>query len=373
MIRLKSPPVFAVLLYTFFGVVGSACAQEQEPPTAEQILSAETAPLFASHEVLKITLEADFHTIRREDRSEEDSQERPAVMHWTNPDGTVETQDIQVETRGIFRLDKRNCEFPPLRINVKKGQVEGTLFEGQDKLKMVSPCKLGQEYWQQYVLAEYLVYRMFNLLSPMSFRVRLVSATFTDTSGEDDEFTKMGFLIEDDDALATRIGGWKVDWNREAQFHPQMLDKRQAIVVDLFQYLIGNTDWSGIQMHNVELIHQPPQMYATVPYDFDFSGIIDTRYATPDPSLGIRSVRERLFRGMCPEEMNRTQEDYEAVYQEFRDKKEEIYDLWRNLEGMEEDRIDRTLEYLDDFYEILNDPRQVQRRLMDQCRSIYGG
>jgi len=373
MIRQKSPYVLALLFFAFFGVVGPACAQEQEPPTAEEIQAAETAPLFASHDLFEITLEADFHTIREEDRSDDDSQERPAVMRWIDSDGTVESQDIQVRTRGRFRLDKRNCDFPPLRLNVRKGEVAGTLFEGQDKLKLVSPCKLGQDYWQQYVLAEYLVYRMFNLLSPMSFRVRLARVTFTDTSGEDDEFTRLAFFIEDDDAMAARMGGVKMDWNMEDQFDPRRLDKRQAILVDVFQFMIGNTDWSGVQMHNVELIHSPPALYATVPYDFDFSGIIDTRYATPAPETGLRRVRDRKFRGMCPDEMNRTEEEYEAVYQVFRDRREELNDLWRNLEGMDEDRVERTVDYLDDFFHILNDPGRVRSWMINQCRRLSGG
>jgi hypothetical protein len=374
MIRLKSTYLPAFLCYTLVGVFGPACAQEQEqtPPTAEEIQAAESAPLFASHQILKITLEADFHTIRREDRSDKDSEERPAIMRWTNPDGSIETQEIQVQTRGIFRLAKRNCDFPPLRLNVKKGQVEGTLFDGQDKLKMVAPCKLGQDYWQQYVLAEYLVYRMFNAFSPLSFRVRLAEVTFTDTSGEDEEFTRIAFLIEDNDALATRNGGWKMDWNSEYQFDPRILESHQGIQVDVFQYMIGNTDWSGVQMHNMELFHRPPATYATIPYDFDFSGIIDARYANPDESLDIRSVRDRKFRGICPDDLNRQPEEYEAVYEEFRQKREELSDLWRNLEGMDEDRVERTLDYLDDFYTILNDPRQVQVRMMNQCRPIRG-
>ncbi|MBT8396714.1 MAG: hypothetical protein KJN92_07100, partial [Gemmatimonadetes bacterium] len=355
MTRLKSPYLAAFFCYTLVGFFGPACAQEpQEPPTVEEIQAAESAPLFSSQEVLQITLQADFHTIRREDRSDKDSEERPAVMSWTNPDGSVETQDVQVQTRGIFRLSKRNCDFPPLRLNVKKGQVEGTLFDGQDKLKMVAPCKLGQDYWQQYVIAEYLVYRMFNVLAEESFRVRPIQVTFTDTSGEDDEFTRIGFLLEDNAALATRKGGWKVDWDTQYQFDPRLLEKHQAILVDVFQFMIGNTDWSGVQMHNVELIHSPPTTYHTVPYDFDFSGIIDTRYANPDESLGLRSVRERRFRGICPEDVFRSGEDYEAVFEEFRQKKEELYDLWRNQEGLDERRLERTLDYLDDFYEILD-------------------
>jgi hypothetical protein len=351
-----------------------ACAQEQEegPPTPEEIQAAESAPLFASHDLLEITLEADFNTIRREDRSDEDSEERPARLEWTNPDGSVEAQDIQIRTRGIFRLMRRNCDHPPLRLNFKTGQVEGTLFEGQDKLKLVVTCKPNQDYWGQYLLAEYLVYRMFNLFSPISFRVRLASVTYVDTSGEDETVTKYAFLIEDDDIMAVRNGGRKVDWSTQYQFDPRLLEERQGILVDIFQYMIGNTDWSGVQMHNMELVRLPPTDYTTVPYDFDFSGIVDARYANPDQSLPIRSVRERLFRGLCPDDLNRSPEAYEAVYQEFRDKREEIYDLWRNQEGLEEGRVERTIDYLDDFFEILDDPRRIQINMINNCRPLFG-
>jgi hypothetical protein len=352
-----------------------ARAQALEPPTEEEVQAAESAPLFGSHELLALTIEADFHTIRREDRSDEDSEERPAVMRWTGSDGSSQTQDIQIQTRGNFRLSTRNCDFPPLRLNVKKGSVEGTIFENQDKLKMVVACKLGQEYWQQYVLAEYLVYRMFNLFTPLSFRVRLAHVTYVDSSGEDDPFTKYAFLIEDDDAMAARNGGVKVDWDTEsgAQFNPVLLEARQAILVDVFQFMIGNTDWSGVEMHNMELFHRPPSTYAIIPYDFDFSGIIDTRYAIPDASLSLRSVRDRKFRGLCPQDLGRSLDIYEPIYQEFRDQKDTIYDLWRNLDGLEEDRVERTLDYLDDFFEILDDPRRIEVYMINQCRRVGGG
>ncbi len=206
MIRLTSPYAAVMACLTLCGAPDGANAQEREPPTPEEVQAAEAAPLFDSHETLELTLEADFHTIRREDRTDEDSEERPAVLRWSGPDGTAAAQDIQIQTRGNFRLARRNCEFPPLRLNVKTDPSKGTVFEGQDKLKLVVPCKLGQDYWEQYVLSEYLVYRTYNLFSPLSFRVRLVRVTYVDSSGEDDTFTRYGFLIEDDDVMATRNG-----------------------------------------------------------------------------------------------------------------------------------------------------------------------
>ena len=343
--------------------------QEPQYPTPEEVQAAEDAPLFTSHEILPITLTADFHTIVREDRSDEDSEERPARLEWTNADGSTETQDIQIQTRGNFRLSKKNCDFPPLRLNVKKGDVEGTLFEGQDKLKLVSPCKLGQDYWQQYVLAEYLVYRMFNLFTPYGFRARLARITYVDESGEDDTFTRYAFLLEDDSDLAKRNGCLKWDWPG-GQLNPVLLDKNKAILVEFFQYMIGNTDWSGAEMHNMELLRDPDGRPITVPFDFDFSGIVDARYAVPDQSLSIRSVRQREFRGFCPDQMHRLPEDYQQVIDLFQERKAEIYDLWRNQEGLEEDRVKDTLEYLDEFYEILDRPDRVQRDMLDQCLRI---
>ena len=366
----KLPALFLILSAALSFPSAEVLAQVPEQPTAEEILGAETAPLFSSHEVLEITLEADFHTIRRDDRNDKDSEERPAIMRWTNPDGTEKIQDIQVQTRGNFRLSRRNCDIPPLRLNVKKEPTEGTIFEGQDKLKLVVPCKLGQDYWEQYLLSEYMIYRMFNLFTPQSFRVRLIRVTYIDTSGEDDSFTRYAFLIEDDDIMALRNDATKVDVEPDAQIHPNRVTRDQAVLVDVFQYMIGNTDWSAVQMHNMELIVRPGTGFTYVPFDFDMSGLVNARYAKPDGTLDIRSVRDRLFRGFCPEQLNRPPELYESTYDMFREKKEEIYGLWRTQEGLDEDQIKNTLEYLDEFFETLGDPDRIQRRMISRCRTI---
>ena len=61
MVRLNPPCLPAFLLWAVVALNSPLCAQEMEAPTAEEIQAAESAPLFTSHEVLEITLEADFH------------------------------------------------------------------------------------------------------------------------------------------------------------------------------------------------------------------------------------------------------------------------------------------------------------------------
>jgi hypothetical protein len=236
-------------------------------------------------------------------------------------------------------------------------------------LKLVVPCKLGQGYWVQYVLSEYLAYRMLNLLTPLSFRVRLAEVKYIDSTGKDEEITRYGFLIEDDSDMAARNGGAKMDWP-SGMVLPTAFEKNYAILVEVFQYLIANTDWSSAKDHNMELVRGPTGQQFAVPYDFDFSGIVDARYAAPDPLFKdeITDVRQRLFRGWCSFLVGRLSEDYEPVYEVFREKKDDIYSLWRNQVGLEEDTLKDNLEYLDEFYETLADPEKIESRMTAKCR-----
>lgn len=364
-------PLFPLFFWAACGVFpGLLQAQGLEPPSPEAVQDARNAPLFTSHETLQMTLEADFSAMKRNDRGQ-DSEERPGVLRWTSASGVRDSLEIQIETRGNFRLQRKNCEFPPLRLNLKKKATKGTIFDGQDKLKLVVTCKLGRDYWEQYVLLEYLAYRTFNLITDKSFRVRLARVTYVDTSGRDDPFTRYGIILEDDDTMALRHEGRKVDWT-SGQLDPRHLDPYHAVLVDVFQYMIGNTDWSGVEMHNMELIETTEREYFTIPYDFDFSGVVNARYAAPDPSLPIRRVRQRLFRGFCPDQVNRPQETYEQAFGRFLELKDEIYELWMDQEGLERDRLEETLEYFDDFYQTVEEPDRIESRMFDSCRRIRG-
>jgi len=369
--RLATQPWFnfmlALLAVLAAGAPVPAQAERQEerppPPTSEEIAAmaekAENAPLFASHEVLVVSLEADMEDLKKE---RDQDIEREGTFTFMGPDNEPMTVSVKLTTRGIFRLDKRNCNFPPLKLDLPKGKVEGTIFNGQNKLKLVAPCNDQKDDYQRYVLLEYLVYRTYNLITPVSYRVRLLHCTFKDSSGKNDDRTMYVFLIEDVDRLAERNFAEESDWE---EFHPYNMQDRQAALVDLFQYMIGNTDWSAPYFHNIKMILGEGLTYLVIPFDFDFSGAVDASYATPNPDVGIRRVRDRAYRGFCRESL-----DFTTLFALFNERRDSIYATVRGLEELEEKQRDRLLDYYDKFYDVINNEGRARREIHRMCRRV---
>lgn len=337
---------------------------QQLPPVEElDALQAEadSAPLFAEEDPLRLHLFVDLAFLKDE---RPDEEEVAALLRFRWPDGEWADAPAQIRTRGVFRRETRNCSFPPLRLDVPRGAMEGTVFHGQDKLKVVLPCREGRGNYRALVLKEYLAYRMLNLLTPVSYRVRLVELTVHDTSGDGDPVTEHGFLIEADEALAARNRAVVSEWER---FFPQGMDPEQASTVSLFQFMIGNTDWSPVEFHNAELLWDDQGRYLTVAYDFDFSGIVEAPYASPDPQLPIRTVRDRTYRGFCWEGV-----DYDALNQRFTALRPEFEALWNGLPLLESGDRQRGLDYLELFYRILEVPGSYRRQVVEACRRLPG-
>ncbi len=315
-------------------------------------------------------MEAPFKTVFKE--REQESSYHPAVLTFPGADGSVDSMDIEVKTRGKFRLDRSNCNFPPIRVRFSDKSVAGTAFDGQERLKVVTHCQNGRSEYEQQVILEYLVYRTLNVLTDLSFRVRLARITYVDLDDDGKSLTRYAFFIEDEDKMAQRAG-----WASLAvqQVSPWDYDQEQLSLVDVFQYMVANTDWDGFKKaddqesccHNLKVIGNPAGPVFPVPYDFDWTGLVNRRYAKPDPSLSIRSVRQRLYRGVC-----RERADVETVFPLFNQKKAEIYALFRNQTGLEPKFVEQTLEYLDEFYEVINDPGKVNSRMLRDCRRTGG-
>jgi hypothetical protein len=321
----------------------------------------DTVPLFAEREPLVMSLVADFEALRS-DRAEE-PVERPALVVLPGSSG-VDTVEAQLRPRGNTRRDPGVCSFPPLRLNLKKRQTVGTVFADQDKLKMVVPCRPERDAYEQYVLLEYLAYRIHGLLTEASFRVRLAHVTFVPTSRDGEPLTRYAFLIEDDDALALRLGGEVLDLPDGRGVRPTALDPREATLNAVFQYMIGNTDWGEDTGHNMELIHAPGVVRA-VPFDFDYAGLVDAMYAATDPRLGSDSVRERRFRGWCFAPVYR-----DAALRVLQEARPAVDALLGAVPGLHPDSHLDAAAYLESFWEDVETPERAERRMYRDCRPL---
>jgi hypothetical protein len=339
-----------------------ALALTLAPPLAAQQARSDTAVkaeplkrLFRSSAPLQMTITTDLKAFTR--TRERGAPLRPATLAYTDS-AESGTLTIQIGTRGNFRLQARNCSFPPTRLAFDT-TVRRTIFAGQRRLKLVTRCQKNDEY-DQYILQEYNLYRLYNLLTPLSFHARLARVTFVDRAGKEDSLSMWAFMIEDDSDMARRNAGRVLD-QKGALWDD--VDTRTLHTLSLFEFLIGNTDWSVAGLHNIRLVRDAQMNLYPVAYDLDWSGVISARYARPDPKLPIRTVRERLFRGPCL-----TEAQLAAASQLFIEKKPQIWALYADLPGLKPDNARQALEYFEDFYRILADKRRAKREILETCQ-----
>lgn len=337
---------------------GTLRTQGPESPSARPSPTG-AAPLFTSDELLRLTLRTDLRAVVR-DRDSTRAQWHPAILTY-DEGGRAVTLDVALKTRGHWRLDPNHCDFPQLRVDFPSRQPEHSVFLGQDKLKLTTPCRSRAKDHDQYVLREYLIYRLYNLLTPRSFRVRLAQVTYVDESGREDTLTKYSFFIEDQEALAARHGARLFETEGAAFEH---LDFDNAGLVSAFEYMIGGTDWSVWGLHNIRLMRDTLSgtMYAA-PYDFDWSGLADADYAAPDRRLRLSSVRQRLYRGQC-----RTAEEWTPLLDRFREGRDSVYALYQSLPDLDPKYVRDTRKYLDAFYRVIDDPPSLRREFIQRCR-----
>lgn len=323
-------------------------------------------PLFADADILEVTIAAPFSTIMRERPVEE---EIPGQLKYQDAELGEVVLDLGIRTRGRFRQQKKVCPFAPLRLNFRKEQTKKTLFSRTDKVKLVTHCRDRSEQYSQVVLREYIAYRVLNTLTLKSFKVRLLRATYVDTTSDKPDRVNFAFMIEHDDLLAKRLD---MEVSSAPRTKVTALDREHTNLGSVFQYFIGNTDFSPIMAatgepccHNYVLLEpdddeRRPQL--AVPYDFDMSGIVDAKHSEPNPRFKLRSVRTRLYRGRCA-----NNEYLEGSLQAFRDRRQAINQLVAGSPHMSAATKKRLRNYIDDFYETINNPKTVNARLIERC------
>lgn len=325
--------------------------------------AAAQAPLFSSDDALALTIEAPFGRLVG------------GAARSTDPfPGTVRhgaaSFAVEVAPRGFTRRTGDFCSFPPLRLNFDRSTLQATLFEGQNHLKLVTHCR-PQASFAPVGVREYLAYRLYNLVTPLSFRVRPAQITYHDNEGRFEELTRFGFLIEDIGEMARRTGRVELEVAPNSVDAAQ-LDAASAANVALFQFMIGNLDWSYTSgppgddcCHNGKLITREGETASIVPvpYDFDFSGFVGASYATPPPSAPISNVRTRYYWGLC-----RHNDRLPAAADVFRARREAMTALIAAETRLNEASRTSSQAYIDDFFAILDDPERFDRLIVRRCR-----
>ncbi len=339
-------------------------AKFNEPwPDAGQLASsrveAEKRPLFASDEPLAFTLTADFVAINDE-RDATSTRRFPAVMQLRGAGGDTISIPVQLSARGHARRNAVVCSVVPLRLEFSKTDVAGTVLDGQRELKLVTHCQNDRNY-EQYVLSEYLAYRLYALLTPRSFRTRLVRATYVESGRNRTPAPRYGILVENEADLARRLEGRIADLPNRLF---KAFDQDALTWMFLVQFMVGNTDYSIMALHNIKIVSDRNQMLYPVGYDFDYSGLADTRYAVADKRLGIYTVRERLYRGPC-----RTAREFEPFLATLRAKGPDLLALVDTIPDFAPGPRQEARKYLNEFVSLVGDPRRIQRVFDKSCVS----
>lgn len=302
---------------------------------------------FISQEIDELVIATDLALLT------ENVQEEPAYqtaqLTLGNKEGKGEEWEIELRVRGKFRL--RHCDFPPVKLNFSKKDLTARGFASHDKYKLVTHCSDDRLEGKENLLREFTAYQLYNTLTPNSYRVHLVRIKYVDSKGVIPAIRRYGFLIENTNEMAERLGLTECEDCRGVT--PSQVDHGAENLHAVFQYMIGNTDFNLAMIHNINLFEKPDGKLLPIGYDFDFSAFVGTDYAVPASHLGQTTVWDRIFLGLLVKDsvMEETLAHFETL-------REELYGIVRNQKGLSLDTRLEMLAYLDVFYDDLASLKQ---------------
>lgn len=316
----------------------------------------QSAHLFDQDTPIDMTLSGDLGHLMK-DRGDA-PQYHPVALTYKAADGSTKKLNIKAKVRGHFRKMQGNCNYPPLSLNFSgNNHLNGGAFDGQEKIKLVTPCRD-----EKYVVREYLVYKLYNLITPKSFKARLVRVIYDDTVKGKKSPSLFGILLEEESQVADRNKSVLME---EKIVRPEQTQSDDFLRMAVFEYLIGNTDWSVQYRQNVKLLATDSVgIPSTVPYDFDHAGIVGAPYAKPAEQLELSSTRQRRYRGYCMNDLTRL----DPVFAQFNQLKKELYAVYTGCPWLDEKYINSTAKYLDEFFETINNPKKVKEEFGYPCR-----
>lgn len=313
--------------------------------------------LFASDEVITFTLSGPLSGISRK-------PEAKPVSGTLKLTGTApESLPVLLSTRGITRRMKEICSFPPLRVEFTEKPGKASLFKGQKQLKLVTHCQSAERY-QQDVFLEYAAYLLYRELTPESFNARLAKVDYVGEDGHNIT-TRYGFFLEDISDVARRNGQKRF---RDAKrISETQLDAAAAARFAVFQYMISNLDWAMTAnagdrdcCHNSRLLGEKGATtdLIAVPYDFDYSGLVDAPYAVPPDGISVANVRVRRYRGFC-----RHNEQAQAIAASLEARRASLLAIVDRTPQLSDASRRKAASYLGDFFDQISSPAKVSEML----------
>ena len=324
--------------------------------------------LFRSDELMQITIDGPISRLNKDRDSA--LEYGPTRLSYRDANGNLVLLKVRLRARGHKRLSRGVCSFAPMRILFDKKETEDTAFAGQKKLKLVTQCHPEIGKYSGYIVTEYLAYKILNLLTDNSFRVRLARITYVDSETSRTLHATYGFFIEPGKHMARRIGKKRLILNETTAVH---LDGEHLNLISLFQMLLGNTDWSATHGGNNDCCHNgklfgrdgaSDNLY--IPYDFDMTGLVDPEYATVDKALKLDSIRERRYRGYC-----RNKDMLADNIALLNSKQAEILSLFKDTRYLPNATSKRKIRYIDKFYRLINNPKRVKRKITYWCHQSF--
>jgi len=331
---------------------------DQDEPHNE---SSTPSALFGESEPLE--MEVRFDTDRICLNSDKNCPDVPAVIAYRNADGSEKRLAVSIRTRG--RWKSARCRFPALFVFFTPDQTRGTVFEGEKMLPLTTHCKQHPNRYERYALVEYMAYRLYQLLTDVSLHSRLLHITYVNTD-TDQSLRRYGFFTEHFDRLAARTD--RVFYRSKGIDLYKTIPEEMATLA-LFQFMIGNLDWSAYGSHNVAQFRNPNGITTSVPYDFDYSGLVNAEYAGPpaslQQSLNLQNTRHRRYRGFCWPGL-----DWPGLFEKFQRVRGDVFAEVVATPGLSNTARMDVKKYLESFYDIMDSEKRRRRSIIEKCRKL---
>ena len=306
--------------------------------------------MFDSEEIITIKIETPLSELIA-DRSEE-APDQPVVISYKVGKEKI-IIDGEIAVRGNYRRRPDICPFPPLKLKIKKNERAGTLFDAQKKIKLVTHCQ-GEEF----LMREFMIYKFYNMLTPYSYKVRLIKVQYRDRDKAMPGVNAYAFLIESDKALKERLSGDLI--SEDIQVPSAEVAHDQLTLLHMFQFMIGNLDWGITQRKNMSLLKlEANQEIIPIPYDFDFAACVQAPYTGLE-----KGFDRRYFRNIC-----RTRAEYETLFEFLRSKRTDMEELFMSFDLIPKSKRQEALGYLNDFFSIIEDEQKIEDIFLSSCPS----